>query len=56
MNNHVKLVNGAVFTLHDKYTFLYENSLLHEVKLIGNDYEKTGKTYTIKEANKLMYA
>lgn len=53
-NNHIKLVNGAVFTLHNKYTFLYENNLLYEVNLKGNDYEKTGKTYSIKEANRLI--
>jgi len=55
-NNTIKLVNGAVFTLKDKYSFLYENGLLHEVKLINNKYEKTGNNYTIKEVNRLLYA
>lgn len=54
-NNHIKLVNGTIFTLHNKFTFLYENNTLHEVHLKGNEYEKTGKTYSIKEANRLIY-
>lgn len=54
-NSPVKLVNGAVFTLNN-HTFLFENNLLHEVELVNNDYKKTGKTYTIKEANRLLYA
>lgn len=57
----IKLEDGMIFTIYEKYTLMYEDSLCHEVKFKGYEidpcinptWEKIGKSYTIEEVSKL---